>query len=219
MDGSVFRHATLSKTACSPQFAPTAPSRCRSRLRAVFPVVHTLYVLRQRTFIDDRNRSSGRPGNPQADRARATSLLRGLGIVSRGVSTRTTVQILSGILLSAERGKARAGRDGHGGLAAHRGGGEGRDGRLRGRARPAAARACAAAAGGGGHGRAQAGGGSGRDPLRHGELPAAHLQRRGLPAVARDDGHRAARGRPGDGARDRRSRQPLGLARRVAARC
>jgi DNA polymerase III subunit beta len=32
-------------------------------------------------------------------------LLRGLGIVSRGVSTRTTVQILSGILLRAEEGK------------------------------------------------------------------------------------------------------------------
>ena len=32
-------------------------------------------------------------------------LLRGLGIVSRGVSTRTTVQILSGILLHAAEGK------------------------------------------------------------------------------------------------------------------
>src|SRR6266480_4936180 len=32
-------------------------------------------------------------------------LLRGLGIVSRGVSTRTTVQILSGILLHADEGK------------------------------------------------------------------------------------------------------------------
>ena len=32
-------------------------------------------------------------------------LLRGLGIVSRGVSTRTTVQILSGILLRAAEGK------------------------------------------------------------------------------------------------------------------
>src|SRR5438045_8500788 len=32
-------------------------------------------------------------------------LLRGLGIVSRGVSTRTTVQILAGILLDATGGK------------------------------------------------------------------------------------------------------------------
>src|ERR1043166_6490680 len=32
-------------------------------------------------------------------------LLRGLGIVSRGVSTRTTVQILAGILLDARDGK------------------------------------------------------------------------------------------------------------------
>ena len=51
--------------------------------------------------------------NCRARRARAK-----LGVVSRAVSTRGTVQVLSGILLSADGGRARGRRDRHGAVAA-----------------------------------------------------------------------------------------------------
>jgi DNA polymerase-3 subunit beta len=55
-------------------------------------------------FINDGNRSCGRTGHPHRHLSR-DELTRALGIVSRGVSTRTTVQILAGILLRASGGK------------------------------------------------------------------------------------------------------------------
>ena len=143
-------------------------------------------------------------------------LARALGIVSRGVSTRTTVQILAGILLRAAGGKLElAATDMELSLRTSIDV-PGRDRGVGRRAGPAAARPGAAAAGRRGDDRAQARGGGGRDPLRLGDLPAAHLQRGGLPAAAGGRGGGAARGRPRDGADHGRAGQPLGLSRRVA---
>ena len=125
-------------------------------------------------------------------------LTRAIGIVSRGVSSRTTVQILAGILLRTAGGKLElAATDMELSLrtsidVAGRDRGFGR------RAGSAAARSGAPAARCRGDDRAQARGGGGRGSLRLGDLPAAHLQRRGLSAAARSRGGRAARGRPRD---------------------
>ncbi len=126
-------------------------------------------------------------------------LTRALGIVSRGVSTRTTVQILAGILLRTAGGKLRARGNRHGAVAASvvdvagatRARSSCRDGCC------STSRACSPPR----RWRSSTARGSGRrGPFRIGDLPAAHLQRGGLPAAARGRSGRAARGRPRDGA-------------------
>ena len=75
-------------------------------------------------------------------------LVAALGVVSRAVSTRGSVQVLGGVRLQAGPGTRRARRDGHGALAADEHPGE-RAGRRRARrAREAAGRPGAAPAGG-----------------------------------------------------------------------
>ena len=57
--------------------------------------------------------------------------MQGLALVARAVSSRTAIQILSGILLEANGGAASAGRDRHGAFAARRRDGAGRGRRAR----------------------------------------------------------------------------------------
>ena len=52
-------------------------------------------------------------------------LVHGLSTVARALSTRTAIQILSGILLEASGRRAAPGRDGHGALGARDGAGAG----------------------------------------------------------------------------------------------
>ena len=140
-----------------------------------------------------------------------------LGVVSRAVSTRGTVQVLSGILAARRRRCADARRHRHGAVAADDARRPGRRGRRRRHPRQAARRARAPAARDRRHDRVPARGGHGADRLRLLQLPPARLQRRGLPAAA---GRRraAALDRPRGAARDRRPRRPLRLPRRVAPR-
>ena len=114
-----------------------------------------------------------------------TSSLGSCRVVSRAVSTRATVQVLSGILLRAEGGRLElAATDMELSLRASL---EAEvEGERRGRrSRPPARRPRAAAARGRRDARAAGGGGGARGHVRLGELPPAHVQRRGLPAAAR----------------------------------
>ena len=143
-------------------------------------------------------------------------LTRALGIVSRGVSTRTTVQILAGILLEAVDGKLDlAATDMELSLRTSLEAQVETEGSVvvPGRLLLELARLLPDAEVTLEHKRR---GGRGRDPLRHGDLPSAHLQRRGLPAAAGGRGGRAPRDRARELARDGGAGQPLRVARRVA---
>ena len=139
-----------------------------------------------------------------------------LGIVSRAVSTRGTVQVLSGILLAADGGTITlAATDMELSLRTTL------DAEVEGEGAvvipgQAVRRAGAPPAGERGHARVQAR--RGHDPDRLGvvQLAPARLQRGGLPAPA--GGRRsAARDRSRGIARDRRPGRQIGVPRRVAA--
>ena len=140
-----------------------------------------------------------------------------LGVVSRAVSSRGTVQVLSGILLSAEAGTlSLAATDMELSLRTTLEAqveGEG----ARRRSRQAPRRSRAAPAGERGHVPVPARRGCRARRLRDDVVPVEHLRGRGLPTPA---GARraAARNRPRRAARDDRPGRPLGLARRVTAR-
>ena len=139
-------------------------------------------------------------------------LTRALGIVSRGVSTRTTVQILAGILLRASGGKLElAATDMELSLRTSIDVQEATEGSVvvPGRLLLDLARLLPAAEVTIEHKPEEA---AVEIRSRLGDLPAAHLQRRGLPAAPRGRGRGAARGRPRDGADHDRAGQPLGVA-------
>ena len=140
-----------------------------------------------------------------------------LGVVSRAVSTRGTVQVLSGILLRTDGEGADPCRDRHGVVAADDARRPGRRRRRRGHPRQTARRARAPAPRERCHDRVPARGGHGADRLRLVQLAPARLQRRGLPAAA-DRRRPVALDRPRGVARDRGSCRALRLARRVAPR-
>ena len=140
-----------------------------------------------------------------------------LAVVSRAVSTRSSVQILAGVLLRARRRRAAPRGDRHGALAAN-------VARRAGRRRRAPS-SCPGACSSTWRGcfpsrrcrssiaptRARA-----EHHVRRRELPAAHVQRGGLPAPARDRRDADLHRRRGGAARDRRAGLALGVARRVA---
>ena len=77
---------------------------------------HSLCTTTRGSLNHDGNRHRGRIGlKVTCDR---DEFVANLGTVSRVVSTRSSVQVLSGVLLTARRRLARARRDRHGGLAA-----------------------------------------------------------------------------------------------------
>ena len=145
-------------------------------------------------------------------------LLSRLQIVGRAVSTRSSVQILSGILFDAgdgERPPLLAATDMELSVRAPLDA-EVVGGRPRGAARPPPARHRAAAAGRPGVDRARRGWRARDDRGRRQRVQAAHLRRRRLPRAARDRPraalHRRARGLP----RGDRARRPRRVPRRGA---
>ena len=143
-------------------------------------------------------------------------LVHGLSTVARALSTRTAIQILSGILLEAQRRRAATRCDGHGALGARDRAGAGAGRRVDRSSGPHARRHRAAAAGRRGDARASR--------LRVGrprllgqrELHAADVQRRGLPAPAGDRRDADVRGRARAAARDDRPCRARRVARRGA---
>ena len=140
-----------------------------------------------------------------------------LGVVSRAVSTRELGADPRRRAAARSRRRARSGCDRHGAVAAHvargaRSKAKGSvvvPGRLLvdlARLLPDAGRAA----------RASRGGRRADRRVRNGELPAAHVQRGGLPAPAGDRRHADLHRRRGGAARDRRAGVALGLARRIA---
>ena len=117
-----------------------------------------------------------------------------LALVARGVSTRTTVQILAGHPAARRRRAARPRRDRHGALAARLARGAGR-GRGRGRRPGTAARRHRAAAARPARSRSSTAPrrASPSVDVRHGELPAAHVRAEDFPRLPEVDPDRAAR--------------------------
>src|SRR6185503_19896581 len=87
---------------------PHSPSPLHKRLRSVFPVIHTPYDYDKGiSYMMETPEEAVVTGGTLNTVCSRDELLHALGIVSRGVSTRTTVQILSGILLEAGAGTLR----------------------------------------------------------------------------------------------------------------